>query len=147
MENKYYTPEIEEFHIGFEYEFRHPDYKNNGWIKYNTPQFNSEEEDCVPLDMKSENFRVKYLDREDIESFGFKHHKTISQEFYKQKDIFIKPNVYGYMIWEVKCQYRPDTNWFRLQALFEDGEWCNLFEAEIKNKSELKKLLKQSGIL
>src|SRR5690606_29619740 len=72
---KYYTPEIEEFYVGFEYE---------RFI----PKSNSTEEECWEKLSMSINYlsleeldneiiekeiRVKYLDKEDIESFGFKH--------------------------------------------------------------------------
>jgi len=71
MENKYYTPTIEEFHVGFEFEFRHSDYKEDGWKKFTTPVFNMEREDCPFACQTLEEYRVKYLDREDIESLGF----------------------------------------------------------------------------
>ena len=65
MKDKYYTPEIEEFHVGFEYEVN---YGKDRWVKeglHYAPQ-------VVTLPYKNlENIRVKHLDREDIESLGF----------------------------------------------------------------------------
>ena len=71
---KYYTPDIEEFHVGFEYE--QEDINEGGsslsWYKHKIGSgsdidgvFRGEELGC--------SFQVKYLDKEDIESFGFKH--------------------------------------------------------------------------
>jgi len=71
MNEKYYTPEIEEFKVGFEFEFMHSDYKEQGWKKYNTPEFNFEKEDCPFGGKDLSEYRVKYLDREDIESLGW----------------------------------------------------------------------------
>jgi len=67
--SNYYTPKIEEFYVGFEYEFRHSDYKELGWKRYNTPEFNWEREDAITANSNMSQFRVKYLDQEDIESF------------------------------------------------------------------------------
>ena len=88
MEKKYYTPSIEEFHVGFEYEIN----QNNKWIKkeFNpvkkddsitsnlfefddvykrlksiTNRWDSEKKKVV---VSYEEIRVKHLDREDIES-------------------------------------------------------------------------------
>lgn len=67
--NKYYTPEIEEFHIGFEYEFN---VGNTTWTKF---IFDLDRPDKVLENFKlnPQLFRVKYLDKEDIESLGFVH--------------------------------------------------------------------------
>lgn len=151
MNSKYYTPTIDEFHVEFEYERNiGSSTEHEKWKKIDDFSNAYEYEDDplygVIKDLRCENIRVKYLDKEDIVDCGFEHDKTVFQEFYAEKDVFIKPDVYGYMIWKIKCQHRPDTQWFKLEALFEDGEWSTLFEGKIKNKSELKKLIKQLGI-
>jgi len=70
MKNKYYTPTIEEFHVGFEYEYQDGVDKDNKDVWKKTI--------CTKSDFrylsktKIKDFRrVKYLDREDIESLGF----------------------------------------------------------------------------
>lgn len=134
--NKYYTPKIEEFHIGFEYELD------------SSPEiFDYRDLDIIDDEIREDRIRVKYLDSQDIESFGFEIDKVVLQEFYKEKKVHIKSDVYRYKIWKVKCQHRPDTHWFKLEALFEDNEWHTLFEGKIKNKSELKIILQQIGVL
>ena len=80
MENKYYKPTIEEFHVGFEYEYwdtlgdGHYDWfegtyyymkqtdkpKNGGHVVWSI--------DSLIKAINDLEIRVKYLDREDIES-------------------------------------------------------------------------------
>ena len=66
---KYYTPEIEEFHVGFEYE----EQVEPGKWAWNTCHPNTFEKlyDWDSMDMLKIRTRVKYLDQEDIESLGF----------------------------------------------------------------------------
>jgi hypothetical protein len=68
-EKKYYTPEIKEFYVGFEYEVEdlHDNLVDKMWRKeecYDVPVFLREW-------IQQGEVRVKYLDREDIESLGF----------------------------------------------------------------------------
>jgi len=65
-ENKYYTPEIEEFFVGFEYEVY--DKLHGVWNKENN--FFLQQGDF------KDSIRVKHLDREDIESLGWEHDQT-----------------------------------------------------------------------
>lgn len=127
--NKYYTPEIEEFHIGFEYEWLD---ENGNWNKESTPTKISKE----GYEDQLYGLRVKYLDREDIESLGFK--------MYKQHA--------GLTLMEF------ESNDSRHNITFDAnfGEKWNItiadkfdfiyFHGFIKNKSELKKLLSQLSI-
>ena len=80
-DTKYYTPEIEEFHFGFEFE---EDFKNPNWNKLSKPAIDVWEYIKLKLDtshsisriigkIKINKVRVKYLDKEDIESLGFVH--------------------------------------------------------------------------
>lgn len=135
MDNKYYTPELEEFHIGFEYEV------DSLYNKFSHKSFNKiiaiwEELDIVFDDYEHEDhfneiYRVKYLDKEDIESLGWLESKEIENNFF------------------LKDQYR--RNW-KLYLTKDIGRIilendCNYFiDIVIKNKSELKKLLKQLNI-
>lgn len=70
--NKYYTPKLEEFHIGFKYEFQYIDH--NDWIK-DSLEYNllyDHDLDSVFEETKNGRLRVKYLDQEDIEELGWK---------------------------------------------------------------------------
>jgi hypothetical protein len=79
---KYYTPKIEEFHIGFEYEalnskdwyFSESEY---GWKKMQwEPRISSSNQSVVNVFFAIDRFRirVKYLDKEDMESIGWYPH-------------------------------------------------------------------------
>lgn len=135
VKSKYYAPSIEEFRIGFIYEFKHPDYDSSGWKLYLTPEFNSEFEDCIFVnDMKC--FRVKYLDSEDIESLGFK--KEDGESYY----VFTKYKLGGN---DFLIEFR-DGNIKIIYNVYMRLPKC-LFDGRIKNKSELIQILKMVGIL
>ena len=70
---KYYTPSIEEFRVGFEYEVYVPE--KELWSK-ETFYLDASHINLVKyVNIQTENtlkkVRVKYLDREDIESLGW----------------------------------------------------------------------------
>ena len=79
-DKKYYTPDITEFHIGYECEYQDLRVQKTPWkheiidsdlfgIAYSTYEHGTPEwED----DMEN-TFRTKYLDKEDIESEGWNH--------------------------------------------------------------------------
>ncbi len=127
MKNKYYRPKIEEFYIGFEYQIED---KNNWFIRdYPIYPLNKES-------LSNFNIRVKYLDKEDIESLGWKYYKTHAgttlMEFEKDNfELSYDPNFMG-------------KQYLRI-AMEGDGD-VTMFIGNIKNKSELKKLLNQLNI-
>jgi hypothetical protein len=144
-ENKYYIPEIEEFHVGFECEFYNSKDKHfyfeapDGWIKTMIGENLYLREFTNQYQLLKENlFRVKYLNKEDIESclsnlldfkiINFEDDNFIEYEFSK-----------GGM--EYSGLYTISD---RIFSVYENDE-C-LFRGEIKNKSELKILMKQLGI-
>lgn len=137
--SKYYTPTIDEFYVGFEYETSYlQDY--NVWKKEILEKneieyfFSSYIKDASPIE-----FRVKYLDKKDIESLGF---KEVSKKWFS-----INPSgKLGYWV-EVILDYRwySDNNEIRISGR-RGNEMEKLFIGGIKNKSELKKLLKQLNI-
>lgn len=63
---KYYTPKIEEFHVGFEYEVK----LNSGeWVKYTLTTLS--ELNFEDWSLKQNDVRVKHLDTEGLESLGW----------------------------------------------------------------------------
>jgi hypothetical protein len=138
--SKYYTPSLDEFHFGFECEMTghemppqwHKHIVNintfNEWLFKGNPKIGAA-------------FRVKYLDKEDIESLGFiyKENRGMSEHngvmFIKKDPLFEKANF--------TIRYWVTTGAYRLRIERISG--C-LFEGNIRNKSELKVLLKQLGI-
>ena len=128
--DKYYTPEIEEFHIGFEYEYEDINESGSTTSWYKTVV---KENECYIIDQHLKysddlNLRVKYLDKEDIESLGFKF-KT---------DLYVKD--------DLTLQVHKDSITIKYYDNF-NNEWRTRVEQiVIKNKSELVKLLKQLQI-
>lgn len=124
---KYYTPSIEEFHVGFEYEAMmiHED----RFLKHIVEELNHITGFSPPTEL-----RVKHLDQEDIESFGWFHDEN-------------------------ECYY--DGNWGDIALYHSDGERkvrivayphspiksSILFNGTIRNKSELKRVLTQIGVI
>tara|TARA_R110002051_G_scaffold117840_3_gene191713 strand:- start:440 stop:844 length:405 start_codon:yes stop_codon:yes gene_type:complete len=130
MKDKYYTPTIEEFHVGFEYEF-----KTNGlgFVKTEVSEtggfFQGEK-------------RVKYLDREDIESLGWV--RDMERGMTKDSKVYYKDN---YMLLHDNngisiCVADPAKD-KKMMYYLRSNE---VYMLNIKNKSELKKLLKQLNI-
>lgn len=129
MDNKYYTPTIEEFHVGFEYEWNNPN-EDDIWRDSIACR-----EDCYYAveDLIHEfrfNYRVKYLDKEDIESLGFKYIENNSFE----------SNEDNYLSLEY---FKDDKGWY---LTYSENESQFGFGGWIKNKSELITLLKQLSI-
>jgi len=173
---KYYTPELEEFHVDFEYEVfetklkeSYKDKNNNFVIPnfklYSKEYFNElhlndkyweyrkwKEKICdkntvfnfsstifiekyTPLNIENV-IRIKYLNQEDIESLGFK------------KGLKVTEKTQSYYLDEYKLFHNEENNRVRIgiidmNQILGHKEY---FDGFIKNKSELKKLLKQLNI-
>ena len=120
--SKYYTPKIEEFHVGFEYEW-YLEFKNN-WVKskYEATDFLDHDGICFFDDYKT-RVRVKYLDQEDIDSLGFE--ETMGQEYYSL----------GEGDKQIRIESLHPSPLYRVE--FGEG----FLFMNIKNKSELKKII------
>lgn len=128
---KYYTPSIEEFHVGFEYEAKPNDPLE--WDKALVKTFPETPHNLggrflfefIEDRLSINCIRVKYLDKEDIESLGFVQNKKFPYLFENE--------MLGCRLVESNKhhQYTIKSNRF-------DDE-C--FRGVIQNKSELKKLL------
>jgi len=127
MKDKYYTPEIEEFHVGFEYEY-------NGKCIFTNDMSIAFMNYLITNNNKQ--IRVKHLDQEDIESFDWEFKLngysedgvTTFSKFQKgDKFLLLEDNLYT-------------TIWM------ENLNSVVYFRGTIKNKSELKRILKQIGI-
>lgn len=145
MEQKYYTPSIEEIYFGFEFEVYNSKEKfffeaEDGWYK-TTQDFgvlgNITNIQRLLLDKQ---IRVKCLDKDDIESLGFRQGRLYPDKYasdwtwtYFHKD-------------EIEISFYKDP----LQKVdISNGksydECETYFQGIIKNKSELKKILKMIG--
>lgn len=140
MEEKYYNPLIEEFHEGFEFEYHRYSLKNEGvetWHRYiyEVGTFTEVDGICYLKEcIEDKAFRVKLLDKKDIESLGWKK--------WADRDIFD--------LGELQLH----TDHFSTELIGEpiiiySREWGMadvVFKGVIKNKSELEKLMSQLGI-
>ena len=148
IESKYYTPDIKEFRVGFEYEFY-----NECW---HDTLFDANI-DLIKIYENIKNFRVKYLDRSDIEELGYKLIKERGNPDEKiylnyvgvlhfsnedQEKLFTQISMYLYTdgTSDLKvAQYERTSNTTKQRS-------GPIFEGIVKNKSELKVLLKQLGL-
>lgn len=162
MDTKYYTPEIEEINVGFEYEWRERN-TNDIWTpsKYSigfdlfdcgsgevpaSYVFNSMNDVENPIEI-----RVKYLDQQDIEELGFISEYVIDYDS-ENCDLI---EGYRYVISNTdEFILHKGTNGDKYIIYFEheyntftgNTEIQCIFRGYIKNKSELKKLMKQLNI-
>lgn len=138
---KYYTPDITEFYVEFEFEYRNN--SANEWVRYDDFRVG----DIQRMNNQTHQYRVKHLDREDIESLGFKESSSFGYNTFK-REIVSGDNSDEYKI----CYISDDepTSVVVLKAnkawVLGTSKWNPIFRGTIKNKSELKKLLKQLGI-
>ena len=143
---KYYAPTIEEFHVGFEVEWS--EFGRKIWSKVII-----DEHDLIELftgEEKIEHYRVKYLDREGIESFGFesiitksigKDHYTMSGEKSTRGNLLLEHD------WLNDKITIKTPNYIRDGSGRFDGYIIYVNRLIIKNKSEFSRLLKQLSII
>lgn len=158
--NKFYVPEISEFHVGFEYEYRwfiNVEENGNGyvvtradgtriinewsdWEKLDVPIKLDYQgfQDCSPynhndLNTDRHQFRVKYLDKEDIESCGWFFTEQINNT---NGSLRFEYNLHK-LLW---LETYPEIIYIKFYGKGEEV----LFT--VKNKQELQKLMKQLNI-
>jgi hypothetical protein len=143
MENKYYTPDLEEFCENFEYEiFEDFDcFPEKEWHKFSFT-YNDVEKMNFPLPVTNRT-RVKYLDKEDIEEvLGVKQLKGDDVELNFQLKEENSKNFY-------EINYNIEDKTLTVDRFNGSENVYNsypIFQGKIKNKSELKKLLKQLDV-
>jgi len=146
---EFYTPNLEEFHVGFEYDALDgfldgtlkstSDYRNSKWNKNIVTNLN----DLPFIDraltgMNAENglkgITVKNLDRDDIEDLGWSLNQSTpdGSKCYKLLDYIL--------------YFLPKLKRVCLKKFNEEGNTDVLFYGNLKNKSELRKLMQQIGI-
>lgn len=144
--DKYYTPKIKEFHVGFEFEFQGIDnnWNKTGWNKHIVSTDADRDGEWIPnLELiqhvyngdegiiDKETFRVKYLDELDIKSLGG----------------FIDKNEMWNMGHGMWLTYHAQTESIYEITDGKDYESQVYFYGVIKNKSKLKEILEMTGIL
>ena len=135
-EAKYYPPETKEFHVEFEYEWR-----NKGSNDWNTAKIKDPEQ-LADIWNTIYDLRVKYLDRSDIESLGF--NRIEECENYNNNESTYQKRVSDDEIYCLVFHY--DINKVTISVHDKDIK-TNMsverkFQGTLKNKSELKQVLK-----
>jgi hypothetical protein len=144
---KFYYPKIEEFHVGFEFESNYVLFKKGNksdvWNKHILTQDELWFWDSWKNDAVDTEFRVKYLDKEDIESLGWKLSNIDDINLY---ELTVKKfEQYGTMTFVLHIVPKFQN---RIVIYFKNIiNGSVLFRGDIKNKSELKKLMQQLNIL
>lgn len=140
MEEKYYTPKIEEFHVGFEFEYNN---KHNGWEK-DSMKFPNNYAFLFDVRTHEDIIRVKYLDREDIESLGWELDQTVKGDsFFYHKNYNMMSEIEPCLCFTPKQEM--NIHIYDVSSPLNTKDYTALLK--IKNKSELKKLMKQLNIL
>jgi hypothetical protein len=129
--SKYYTPTIEEFHVGFEFECM-----PNTISKWKEYIFKPHDEPNYYIERGQ--VRVKYLDREDIEGY-------FDVKVFNEASIYGTRNG-GEIKYEIESFGLPKHHMYKIWWQADLGD-ITFFTGEIKNKSELKRLLKQLKII
>ena len=134
----YYTPELEEFRIGFQYEWLNEDKE---WVKVDSPE-------VITPDGYDEQFyglRVKHLDREDIEGEGW----NMDQETKDGAFFFIGEEGYWGDVYSLVCHndhLRFDDNYTKIRIHRMFGDKGIIFDGIILNLSVFRELMKQLNI-
>lgn len=156
---KYYTPEISEFHVGFEYEEKErfgdgtvktkEDFDNANWIK---KSMEIGELPYIERMLSGRNaingicgVRVKYLDREDIESLGFDHDQTTKDGACFYKGTLISQSQWCLTAKNALLRFGCDYTEISIYDINNSSD--NRFEGIVKNRGELFRLLKQLSII
>lgn len=144
LNNKYYIPEISEFHVGFECELFHQHSESEDhfdkevYDELTSVWWNRTMDELI----RNKEVRVKCLDSADIEECGFVLDETSVK--YGSCLEFKKTT---YIITINKLRDTPVTIARMVNSEYENnGNNYVLFKGNIRNKSELKRLMKQLGI-
>lgn len=147
MGNKYYTPSIEELYIGFECEItwdrtatRQSGYygietvEDVYWYNQKLELLHIQEFQDKDSQYSKFDIRVKYLDKEDIESLGFEYRhsgkRIISNTFYHSEN-------------GLELYHNLEEN----EVVISHINNGLLFVGKIKNKSELVRILNMVGVI
>jgi hypothetical protein len=154
MENKYYTPDIEDFNIGYIGERRVAGYPNEEWTKFEIKikdedgTYTDDIVDVIDMfDDGGDEFRTKYLDREDIESLGWKYDDMYrdggtTTYYFESKEKLFDLHFSG------TNKMRPSQKIviFENKSTKEKYSTNLLFTADIKSINELKTIMKLLNI-
>lgn len=133
MESQYYTPEVEEFHKGFEFEWF-----DNQFKKQSFRITTDDDLEIIEDEIRERKIRVKYLDREDVKSLGW-NYSNLAKNFCILTTESDGENNQGLWLNSIQNKYQIIDCRIPMHQV--------LFFGTIKNKSELKKIMIQTGIV
>ena len=147
MENKYYTPSIEELYVGFECEAYSTLTPKTNYNPVIVDTFLLQDIcDHINEDyFEPSHYRVKYLNSEDIKSLGFKFTSLDATGvicWYVKRATF---KILNWTFHEVLINHNPENNMIWIFAM-ENGEATQLFQGIVKNKSELVKVISMTVV-
>lgn len=150
---KYYIPELEEFHSGFEFQCDFIDddtYETtsvNQVFKLDGSWFNVEEDLQEEIDCG--RIRVKFLDKEDFIKLGFNSQIKDTLAFGKVPVFKWSSKSYLSSSWkELTITKLSNTRFsFEIEIAKNYSTEVNKVEVTLKNKSELNKFLNQLNII
>ena len=131
MELKYYTPTIEDFHKGFEFEWLH-----NEFVKETFAITTDDDLEIIDDEIREGKIRVKHLDIQDIESLGWEISKIQRNP---KTACFEKSDSAFRFVLEI------DINSVKIDAYLDFK--IPMFIGSVKNKSELKKLMQMLNLV
>lgn len=153
QENKYYTPNIEDLFVGYEFQYRSITTAHWAESAYHTLWYDMTDDSKIDDYFDLEAIRTKYLDKEDIESEGWTY-TTILVEDDEEDDHFVD----GY----AKNMISTDglDRWYTLEEFSNNRikivygyynnsvsqTWKTLFEGKCPSLNELRKVSKLLGI-
>jgi len=147
MEKRYYTPTVEEIYSDIELHYYDGKTRDGFFINPYVYRDNLQIID-ICKEFKSEKFRVKYLDKDDIEEvLDVKQLKGDSIELNFQ--LPINDYLFYEFDYDMETMQLSVERFYQTKLVAKDtGEYVShtIFQGVIKNKSELKKLMKQLQI-
>ncbi len=135
MEEGYYSPKVEDFHVGFIYEVASTMPLSLVWDSVVWGEDPNAEFEFVRGDIKQGTIRVKYLDKEDIEDCGWEFRNSTIKN--SKHQYFNKG--------EKSLSYTESTKEVTIHMVAYDWDSC-CFDGTVNNKSELKKILQMLSI-
>lgn len=144
--NRYYTPDIEEFHVGFEYatywndnKLRHP---FGYWRENIFSQDDLQNAQSWALRLKRGDFKVRFLERSDIESSewyykGGQMIKGGKSYFSNQNNtigITLRPDFYK--------DHHSSVHIYELKP--EGGIRDTIFSGKVKNRTKFKEIIEST---
>jgi hypothetical protein len=142
MENKYFTPDIEDFYVGYEFETKVYG-EDDTWVKciYSKP---TDELFCKDSDGNiwvNDSLRVPYLTKEQIEAEGWEYKHTHKDLIYYDERIFFEKRKSNKKedIWTLQLEYYKN-NLVRIQI--DQGHDWKRFLGECKDINTFRKIIK-----